>query len=71
LPLKLPSGKQVYKQAVYKQAVGYLDKNNLLYENQSEFWKVYSKDSCLIDLTDQMKLDMFKELYVGMVLTDL
>ena len=51
--------------------MGYLDKNNLLYENQSGFRKAYSTDTCLINLTDQIKLDMSKGLYVGMVLIDL
>lgn len=67
----LPIISKILERAVYKQVVGCLDKNNLLYENQSGFRKAYSTDTCLINLTDQIKLDMSKGLYVGMVLIDL
>ena len=67
----LPIVSKILERAVYKQVVNYLDKNNILYENQSGFRKAYSTDTCLINLTDQIKLDMSKGLYVGMVLIDL
>ena len=67
----LPIVSKILERAVYNQVVGYLDKNNLMYENQSGFRKAYSTDTCLINLTDQIKLDMSKGLYVGMVLIDL
>ena len=67
----LPIVSKILERAVYKQIVGYLDSNNLLYENQSGFRKAYSTDTCLINLTDQIKLDMSRGLYVGMVLIDL
>ena len=67
----LPIVSKILERAVYKQVVDYLDRNNLLYENQSGFRKAYSTDTCLINLTDQIKLDMSKGLYVGMVLIDL
>ena len=35
----LPIISKILERAVYKQVVGYLDKNNLLYENQSGFRK--------------------------------
>ena len=35
----LPIVSKILERAVYKQVVDYLDKNNLLYENQSGFWK--------------------------------
>ena len=67
----LPIVSKILERAVYKQVVDYLDKNDLLFENQSGFRKAYSTDTCLINLTDQIKLDMSKGLYVGMVLIDL
>ena len=67
----LPIVSKILERAVYNQIVGYLDKNNLLYENQSGFRKAYSTDTCLINLTDQIKLDISKGLYVGMVMIDL
>ena len=54
----LPIVSKILERAVYNQVVGYLDKNNLMYENQSGFRKAYSTDTCLINLTDQIKLDM-------------
>ena len=67
----LPIVSKILERAVYKQIVGYLDSNNLLYENQSGFRKAYSTDTCLINLTDQIKVNMSRGLYVGMVLIDL
>ena len=42
-----------------------------MYENQSGFRKAHSTDTCLIDLMDQIKSEISKGNYVGMVLLDL
>ena len=67
----LPIVSKILERVVYNQVVDYLDRNNLLSENQSGFRKAYSTDNCLINLTDQIKLEMSKGFYVGMALIDL
>ena len=49
----------------------YLSANRLLYEFQSDFQSSYSTDTCLIHLTDYIKLENDKGNFTGMVLLDL
>lgn len=62
---------KILERAVHDQMKSYLDKNNVLYENQSGFRGKFSTDSCLIGLTDYIKGEMGKGNLVGMVLIDL
>ena len=49
----------------------YLSENRLLYEFQYGFRSSYSTDTCLIHLTDYIKLENGKGNFTGMVLLDL
>ena len=62
---------KILERAVYVQIEDYLNKNELLYANQSGFRKSYSTDTCLIDLTDNIRANIANGNYVGMVLLDL
>ena len=62
---------KILEKVVYTQLESYLVKGNLLYEFQSGFRPLYSTDSCLIHLSDFIRLNMDKGLYTGMVLLDL
>jgi len=62
---------KVLEQIIYEQIEEHLIKHNAMYENQSGFRKAHSTDTCLIDLMDQIKLEISKGNYVGMVLLDL
>ena len=48
-----------------------LTKNVLLYAHQSGFRKSSPTDTCLIDLTDNIRANIANGNYVGMVLLDL
>ena len=58
---------EVFEKVVFMQLSDYLSENRLLYEFQSGFRSSYSTDTCLIHLTDYIKL----ENDTGMVLLDL
>ena len=62
---------KILEQTIHEQIEDHLNKHNAMYENQSGFRKAHSTDTCLIDLMDQIKLEMSKGNYVGMVLLDL
>merc|ERR1712198_466822 len=62
---------KILERAVYVQVEDYLLKNNLLYSDQSGFRKAYSTDTCLIDLTDSIRVHIANGNYIGMVLLDL
>ena len=49
----------------------YLFENRLLYEFQYGFRSSYSTDTCLINLTDYIKLENDKGNFIDMVLLDL
>ena len=51
---------KVLERAVHTQLAHYLDKRDLLFENQSGFRGGYSTDSCLIGLTDYVKGELGK-----------
>ena len=56
---------------MHSQLNEYLEKRDLLFENQSGFRGGYSTDSCLIGLSDYIKGEIGKGNMVGMVLIDL
>ena len=62
---------KILERAAHSQLSGYLEKRGLLFENQSGFGGGYSTDSCLIGLTDFIKGELGKGIFVGMVLIDL
>ena len=62
---------KILERAVHSQLGEYLEKRDLLFENQSGFRGGYSTDSSLIGLTDYIKGEMGKGNMVGMVLIDL
>ena len=53
------------------QLSDYLSENRLLLEFQSDFRSSYSTETCLINLTDYIKLENNKGNVTGMVLLDL
>ena len=62
---------KVFEKVVFMQLSDYLSENRLLYEFQSGFRSSYSTDTCLIHLTDYIKLENDKGNFTGMVLLDL
>ena len=62
---------KVFEKVVFMQLSDYLSVNRLLYEFQSGFRSSYSTDTCLIHLTDYIKLENDKGNFTGMVLLDL
>ena len=61
----------MFEKVVFMQLSDYLSENRLLYEFQSGFRSSYSTDTCLIHLTDYIKLENDKGNFTGMVLLDL
>lgn len=62
---------KILERAIYIQVEQYLKENNILYKFQSGFRGVYSTETCLIHLTDHIRIQMAKGNYTGMVLLDL
>ena len=62
---------KILEKTVHKQLENYLRSEKLLYDYQSGFRNSYSTDSCLTQLTDQIRFDMDKGNYTGMVMIDL
>ena len=62
---------KILEKAVYVQLEDYLVNNNLLYEFQSGFRSKFSTDTCLSYLTDFIKHETSKGLYIGMIMLDL
>ena len=62
---------KVFEKVVFMQLSDYLSEHRLLYEFQSGFRSSYSTDTCLIHLTDYIKLENDKGNFTGMVLLDL
>ena len=62
---------KILERAVHSQLAEYLEKRDLLFENQSGFRGGYSTDSSLIGLSDYVKGEMGRGNMVGMVLIDL
>jgi hypothetical protein len=62
---------KILERAVYDQVESYLKNNNLLYKLQSGFRSCFSTDTCLMYLTDYIKMEMGKGNYTGMVMLDL
>ena len=62
---------KIYEKIVYDQVESYFKVNKLLYKFQSGFRSGFSTDTCLIHLTDYIRLEMDKGNLVGMILLDL
>ena len=62
---------KILEKTVHKQLENYLKSEKLLYDYQSGFRNSYSIDSCVTHLTDQIRFDMDKGNYTGMVMIDL
>ena len=62
---------KILEKAIYVQFDKYLNKNNLLYSQQSGFRCQHSTDTCFIDLMDYLHSNIAEGKYVGMVLLDL
>ena len=60
-----------FERVVHDQLYDYLQDSSFLYMYQSGFRKSYSTDTCLMHLTDFIRLEMDKGNNVGMVLLDL
>ena len=62
---------KVIEKVIHDQVFTYLKTNGLMYEFQSGFRQSYSTNTCLIHLTDYIKLQSDKGNLTGMVLLDL
>ena len=62
---------KILEKTEHKQLENYLRSAKLLYDYQSGFMNSYSTDSCLTQLTDQIRFDMDKGNHTGMVMIDL
>ena len=62
---------KIFERVIYDQLEEYLANKNVLYDYQSGFRKGMSTDTCLIHLTDFIRLQMDKGHFVGMLLLDL
>ena len=62
---------KILEKTVHKQLENYLRSEKLLYDYQSGFRNSYFTDSCLTHLTDQIRFDMDKGNYTGIVMIDL
>ena len=67
----LPLLSKLIEKAIHIQTQEYLDKNSLLYKFQSGFRKIFSTESCLVQLNDYIINGMDKGLHTGMILIDL
>lgn len=66
----LPVLSKLLERAVDNKLKDFLEKNGLLFENQSGFRSKYSTDSCTIGLTDYVKGEISKGNVVGMVMIE-
>ena len=62
---------KIMEKAIYDQLEQHLVKKQLLYDFQSGFRHGFSTDTCLVNLTDFIRLQMDKGHLVGMLLLDL
>ncbi len=62
---------KILERATCIQLEQYLKENNILYEFQSGFRGVYSTETCLIHLTNNIQVQTAKGNHTGMVLLDL
>ena len=67
----LPVVSKILERVVYNQVCSYLSENDLIYKLQSGFRSHYSTDSALTYLSDQIRFNMNKDLYTGMVRLDI
>ena len=67
----LPFISKLIEKVIHKQTQEYLDKNGLIYKFQSSFRKIFSTDSCLVQITDYIIKGMDKGQHTGMILIDL
>ena len=66
----LNSVSKLLEKCVYDQVQSYLSKHNVIYGYQSGFRPGFSTETCLIYLTDFIKENVSKGLYVGTLLLD-
>ena len=50
----LPVVIKVVERAIQEQVVGHMEKNQLFHQNQHAYWKGFSTESALLQLTDQL-----------------
>ena len=62
---------KVIEKAIHLQTQEYLDKNGLFINFNQVLGKIFSTDSCLVQLTDYIFKDMDKGQPTGMILIDL
>ena len=67
----LPVISKIFERTAFNQIDNYLSKNNLLNTNQSGFRKAYSTDTALTYLCDNLRKDIDKGKFTGLVLLDL
>ena len=67
----LPVVSKVFEGKVYNQFYRYLSDHGILYENQSGFRSLYSTDTALTSLTDNLKCNIDDGLFTDIILLDL
>ena len=67
----LPVASKILERVFYDQINSYLLANNVFYTFQSGFRSKFSTETCLTHLTDLIRFNMDKGLFIGIVLIDL
>ena len=62
---------KILERVTYNQIESYMKSENLFYSFQSGFRSSFSTDTCLTHLTDQIRFQMDRGFYTGMVMIDL
>ena len=67
----LPICMKIFEKLVHKQLSHYLDRNNILSENQSGFRPIHSTQTCLLNVSDYLLENMNSGYFTGAVFLDL
>ena len=67
----LPICMEIFEKLVHKQLSHYLDRNNILSENQSGFRPIHSTQTCLLNVSDYLLENMNSGYFTGAVFLDL
>jgi hypothetical protein len=67
----LPTLSKIFERAATDQLVTYLEKNNLINRNQHAYRKGHSTQTCLVELTNLLYMNMERRRYSGIASLDL
>ena len=62
---------KIFEKLIHKQLLDYLDRNNILSDNQSGFRPMHSTQTCLLRVTDYLLENMNSGFFTGAVFLDL